>query len=66
MIVLDKKKIVFVLSCFTFSIFTFYFLIGKENNNVLQTTSLPASDKVIILDAGHGSPDERILWLTLI
>lgn len=34
----------------------------KENRNIgeaVQVTSLPISGKVIVLDAGHGTPDER-------
>ena len=33
----------------------------KENRNIgeaVQVTSLPISGKVIVLDAGHGTPDE--------
>ena len=34
----------------------------KTNRNIgdaVQVTSLPISGKVVILDAGHGTPDER-------
>lgn len=40
----------------------------KENRNIgeaVQVTSLPVSGKVIVLDAGHGTPDERNSLLTL-
>ena len=31
----------------------------REIGDVVQVTSLPISGKVVILDAGHGTPDER-------
>ena len=32
----------------------------KRNiGEAVQVTSLPISNKVVILDAGHGTPDER-------
>lgn len=30
----------------------------KENNNFIETVSLPVSGKVVVVDAGHGIPDE--------
>lgn len=59
MIILDRKRIIFILSCFIFSVFSFYLFIGQRDNNTIETVSLPVSNKVIILDAGHGTPDER-------
>ena len=35
---------------------------GRNERNIgdaVQVTSLPISGKVVILDAGHGTPDER-------
>ena len=54
MIVLHKKRIVFIASCFVFSICAFYLF---QNNNFnkdtqsIETVSLPVSNKVIVLDA---------------
>ena len=31
----------------------------REIGDAVQVTSLPISGKVVILDAGHGTPDER-------
>ncbi len=31
----------------------------REIGDAVQVTSLPVSGKVVILDAGHGTPDER-------
>ena len=35
---------------------------GRNERNIgeaIQVTSLPVSGKTVILDAGHGTPDER-------
>lgn len=54
MIVLHKKRIVFIASCFVFSICAFYLFqnngLNKETKSV-ETVSLPVSNKVIVLDA---------------
>lgn len=39
------------------SLFVYFFSINP-NEKIIQTVSLPVSNKVIVLDAGHGSPDE--------
>ena len=31
----------------------------REIGDAVQVTTLPVSGKVVILDAGHGTPDER-------
>ena len=31
----------------------------REIGEAVQVTTLPVSGKVVILDAGHGTPDER-------
>ena len=41
---------------------------GRNERNIgdaVQVTTLPVSGKVVILDAGHGTPDERNSLLTL-
>jgi len=55
MIILNKKRILIIVFCLIFSIF-----FSKINyiDNTIDVVSLPVSDKTIILDAGHGSPDE--------
>lgn len=35
----------------------------REIGDAVQVTSLPVSGKVVILDAGHGTPDERVSLL---
>ena len=70
MIVINKKRIQIILSCILIAIFTFYFQIAKnqeqlkqnsqeENPNTIATTATPVSGKTIVVDAGHGVPDER-------
>lgn len=63
MIIVDKKKIVKVLSVVMIFIFA-YIITGYNVNNTkkqsktIETVALPINNKVIVLDAGHGVPDE--------
>ncbi len=67
MIILEKRKILYTLGIITLFIFT-YMITGynvsnnKNDSNInvetVQTVALPVNNKVIILDAGHGVPDE--------
>ena len=75
MILINKKRIKIILGCILIALFTFTFQIAdykktKENNNIqkntIQTTSTPVSGKTVVLDAGHGVPDEGEYLLTLI
>ncbi len=71
MIVINKKRISIILSCVFVAVFAFYFQIANnknefksENNleqkqNTVATTATPVSGKTIVVDAGHGVPDER-------
>lgn len=66
MILISKKRIKIVIACLLISIFAFSFKIAdtptnknEQGNNIIQTTSTPVSGKTIVLDAGHGIPDER-------
>lgn len=61
MIVLNKKRLIFVNSIIIFSIF-FYTLNLKNINNTNLVSSTPVSGHTIILDAGHGKPDGRCKW----
>lgn len=59
MIVLSKKRIGIVILSVFVSVFTFMFASSKrENNNTITTVTLPVSGKTVVLDAGHGTPDE--------
>lgn len=60
MIVLNKKKIILVSSSIFLAVFIFMLTssnLGGKNNYV-ETVSLPVSGKTIVIDAGHGVPDE--------
>lgn len=57
MIILRKKRIMLVMSLILVSVMCFSF----QNANIedtVQTVALPVSNKVIVIDAGHGKPDE--------
>lgn len=64
MIVLTKKKILFNLGIITMFIFAFLVTGYNVNNGAkkeikaVQTVALPVNRKVIVIDAGHGVPDE--------
>jgi len=57
MIVLRKKKIVLMVCLILVSVLGFY-LQEPINKETMPTVSLPVSNKVIVVDAGHGVPDE--------
>lgn len=72
MIILNKKRIIFLTLTFVFSICFYSFsnfenkadislnnkTIDKNiNKDITSTSSLPAANHVVILDAGHGFPD---------
>ena len=63
MMIISKKRIQIIILCIIISIFTFSLSKSKKeitnNNNIIQTTATPVSGKTIIIDAGHGTPDER-------
>lgn len=64
MIVLTKKNIFYILGIIAMFILM-YTIAGynisknnKEKKETLQTVALPVNNKVIVIDAGHGIPDE--------
>ena len=56
MIVLNKK----IIRIFVFGIFVFAlgFAFISDQKESVPTVSLPVSGKTIVIDAGHGKPDE--------
>ncbi len=54
MIIINKKRIFLILLVLFVSVVSFSF---KKSNDVVSVSSLPVTNKVIILDAGHGLPD---------
>lgn len=57
MIILNKKRLSIITSLLLIAVFVFTFQKASLGPTV-QTVSLPVSGKVIVLDAGHGKPDE--------
>ncbi len=58
MILLSKKRIFIILACITLSVGTFVFFANYYPTKSIETVALPVSNKVIVIDAGHGVPDE--------
>ena len=57
MILLRKKRITFIVFSVFLSILVFTLI--KDKKEIVPTVSLPVSGKTIVIDAGHGKPDER-------
>ena len=57
MILIQKKRIIFVLSMVFISVFVYFFSLNTDQT--IETVSLPVTNKVVVIDAGHGLPDER-------
>lgn len=58
MIILNRKSILNFLTCVAITVIVFGVAKMKNSNNVIQTVALPVSSKIIVIDAGHGKPDE--------
>ena len=63
MFVINQKRIKIILVFLLISLFTFSCSTVKNQNNnltneTIETTATPVSGKTVILDAGHGTPDE--------
>lgn len=56
MFFLSKKKLYIIIICLL--LFIIFFVILKKQN-IIETVALPVENKVIIIDAGHGLPDNR-------
>ena len=58
MLVLNKKRLSLIAGCLFVAIFAFMATTDKSAKEVVSTVSLPVSNKTIVIDAGHGVPDE--------
>lgn len=59
MIILSKKRITIVLSCILVGVLVFTLQASRlEIKETIPTVTLPISGKTIVVDAGHGIPDE--------
>ena len=56
MVIINKKRIAFVLGMLVISVMNF--MVFSNTEDVIQTVSLPVSGKTVVLDAGHGFPDQ--------
>lgn len=61
MVVVNKKRVSIIAICLVLGIFVYSYEGRKINldQEIQETTSTPVSGKVIVVDAGHGVPDER-------
>ena len=65
MLILTKKRRTIILCMVCVSLYAFSFKIANNLESVentertAQTVATPVSNKVVIVDAGHGTPDER-------
>lgn len=61
MVILSKKRIVLIIFCLIIGISSFFIktsVTNIDNKELSEVTAVPSSGKTVILDAGHGSPDE--------
>ena len=58
MIVLRKKRLFLVLGVLTISLTAFSLKSAFSKSETVATVTLPVTNKVIVIDAGHGVPDE--------
>ncbi|MCI8637415.1 MAG: hypothetical protein HFJ36_06290 [Clostridia bacterium] len=66
MIIINKKRIQIIIAGLLIAIFAFSFQIAgnttkeqnQEKQNTVQTTATPVSGRTVVIDAGHGVPDE--------
>lgn len=54
-VIIKKSNALFLLAAVILSVFTFGMV--KNTGDVKPTAALPGANKVIVLDAGHGTPD---------
>ena len=57
MIVINKKRLIFIEVSIILSIF-FSTILNKSNDDTINTSSIPVSSHTFTFDAGHGIPDE--------
>lgn len=58
MLVLSRRRILLMLCMTCLSLYAFSFKRTIKENQTVQTVALPSSNKIVIVDAGHGTPDE--------
>ena len=58
MLVLNRKRISIVILCVLVSVFSFVIATTDQKEDTVPTTATPVSGRTIVIDAGHGVPDE--------
>ena len=61
MLILSKKRIILMMCMICVSLYAFSFKIANNtavSEKTVETVATPVSNKVVIVDAGHGTPDE--------
>lgn len=60
MYVVNRKRISLILICLLLGIFAYSYEGTKINvdQSIKETVSTPVAGKVVVIDAGHGVPDE--------
>ncbi len=59
MFVINRKRIQIMLSAILVSVLIFGVQMSlKEEELTVETTSTPTSNKTIVIDAGHGTPEK--------
>lgn len=59
MFVIKRKRILIIFSIIFISIYVSVLEINYRNDlKVVETVSVPVSNKVVVVDSGHGTPDE--------
>ena len=59
MIIINKKRISIIFIMLAISVLSYGIVYNKDKRDTITTSSLPVTNKVIVLAAGHGKPDER-------
>lgn len=73
MYILKRKRFALIL-CFLFLSFSSYFIAGKSNTpsskernyDITQVSSVPVTEKVIVIDAGHGRRRRSVLLILMV
>ena len=58
MIIVKKKRLIITANLILLALFVCIYSISANDPKTIETVALPVSGKVVVLDAGHGLPDE--------
>ena len=58
MVIINRKRIGLIVLCLLVGIMSFTYKNSRLDIETKETTSTPVSNKVVVIDAGHGKPDE--------